>query len=149
MKIAKENGLKNVWVSNGFFSEKTFDLIAYYLDATNIDLKSSEDKFYIENCGARIQPILDNLIRIKKAGIWLEIATLSIPGLSDSKEMFEKIAKFIKDKLGAETPWHISRFSGEISWKLRDVPDTPLKTLEMAYDIGKKVGLKHIYLGNI
>ncbi len=149
MKLAKKAGLKNIWISNGFFSKETFGLIKDYLDAANIDLKSFDDKFYQKYCAGRLQPVLENLKRLKKANLWLEITTLVIPGLNDSKENFKKIASFIKKELGRETPWHISRFSGMISWKLQRLPDTPVETLKKAEEIGRQVGLKNIYLGNI
>lgn len=149
MKLAKNQGLKNAWVSNGFLSKECFDLISPYLDAANIDLKSFDDKFYIENCGGKLQPILDTLIRMKKKKIWIEITTLIIPTLNDQKENLKKIAKFIKTKLGSKVPWHVTRFSGTISWKLQDLPNTPVETVIKAREIGKKSGLKHVYIGNI
>jgi pyruvate formate lyase activating enzyme len=149
MKIAKKQGIKNVWVSNGFWSKELFDLISPELDAANIDLKSFDDEFYIKYCGGRLQPILDTLKRLRKKKIWTEITTLIIPTLNDKKEIFEKIADFIKKELGAETPWHISRFSGKISWKLQHLPDTPIETLKICKQIGKKIGLKHIHIGNV
>lgn len=149
MKIARKKGLKNVWVSNGFMSEESARLVSPELDAINIDIKSFSDEFYKENCGGRLQPVLDTARQMKKSGIWVEITTLAIPTLSDSKETFEGIAKFIYDELGPETPWHISQFSGAISWKLQNLPETPVETLEMAYKIGKKTGLKYVYTGNV
>ena len=149
MKLAKQAGLKNIWVSNGFFSSETLSLILPYLDATNIDLKSFDENFYQKYCGGRLSPILKNLKKLKQAGVWLEITTLVIPTLNDSPATFEKIAEFIANDLGPETPWHLSRFSPEISWKLQNLPATPLKTLQMAYDIAKKAGLKNVHLGNI
>ena len=149
MKLAKKAGLKNCFVSNGFMSEESAKLIIPYLDANNIDIKGFSDEFYRENCGGRLQPVLDTAKLMKKSGVWIEITTLAIPTLSDSEEMFRKIAQFIYEELGSETPWHISQFSGAISWKLQQIPDTPVETLEKAYKIGKKVGLKYVYTGNI
>lgn len=149
MKLAKRAGLKNNWVSNGFWSKELFGVVAKYIDAANIDLKSFDDKFYIKYCGGRLIPVLDTLIKIKKQGIWLEITTLIIPGLNDSKTNFQKIAKFIKENLGSETPWHLTQFCGAISWKLKNLKDTPIKTLKKAVEIGKKTGLKYVYAGNI
>ena len=149
MKLAKKQRIKNVWISNGFWSKELFEMISPFLDAANIDLKSFENEFYQKYCGGRVQPVLDTLKRIKKKKIWLEVTTLAIPTLSDSKEMFKDIADFIKNELGTETPWHISQFSGTISWKLQRLPDTPVKTLKMAYEIGKKAGLKYVYTGNV
>ena len=149
MKIAKKKGLKNVWVSNGFMSPESAELVIPYLDANNIDIKSFSEDFYRENCGARLQPVLDTAKLMKKSGVWVEITTLAIPTLSDPEEMFKNIAKFIYEELGPETPWHISQFSGAISWKLQHLPETPVGTLEMAYKIGKEIGLKYVYTGNV
>ena len=149
MKLAKKENLKNSWVSNGFWSKELFDLIYPHLDAANIDLKSFEDDFYIKYCGGRLQPVLDTLKRIKDKRIWLEITTLVIPSLNDKEEVFKKIAEFIKKDLGPETPWHISQFSGAISWQLQHLPDTPVETLEKAYKIGQETGLKYVYTGNV
>jgi len=149
MKLAKKEGLKNNWVTNGFLSKEALDLIAPYLDAANVDLKSWSDQFYRQNCGGRLQPVLDTLKRMKAKKIWVEVTTLSIPTLTDSEEMFKNIAKFIKEELGSETPWHISQFCGAISWKLKHIPDTPVETLEKAWKIGKETGLKYVYMGNV
>jgi pyruvate formate lyase activating enzyme len=149
MKLAKNVGLKNTWVSNGFWSKELFDLISPYLDAANIDLKSFSDDFYRKYCGGRLQPVLDTLKKIKEKGIWLEITTLVIPTLNDTEETFRKIAEFIKNELGSEVPWHITQFSGDISWKLQHLPDTPVETLRKAWQIGKEAGLKYVYTGNV
>ncbi len=149
MKLAKKEGLKNNWVTNGFLSKETFDLISPYLDAANVDLKSFSDDFYKKNCGARLEPVLDTLKRMKKAKIWVEITTLVIPTLNDSEKNFKEIANFIKNDLGPETPWHITQFSGAISWQLQHLPDTPLSSLEKGRQIGIETGLKYVYSGNI
>ena len=156
MKLAKKAGLKNTWVTNGFLSKELLETIYPYLDAANVDLKGFTEEFYQSNCGGRLQPVLDTLIKMKtlrrgsgQEKIWVEITTLAIPTLSDSKEMFRNIAKFIYTELGPETPWHISQFSGAISWKLQSLPETPVETLEMAYKIGREIGLKYVYTGNV
>jgi pyruvate formate lyase activating enzyme len=149
MKLAKEVGLKNVWVSNGFMSNDTFRLIAPYLDAINIDIKSFDDKFYSENCGARLEPVLENCRRTVKNNIWLETTTLIIPDFSDDEKMLEKIARFIAKELGDFVPWHVSAFSGTISWKLQHLSATPVEKIKRAYEIGKLAGLKYVYAGNI
>jgi len=149
MKLAKNEGIKNCWVSNGFWSKELFELISPYLDAVNVDLKSFEEEFYVKYCGGRLQPVLDTLKRIKQKKIWLEITTLVIPTLNDKEEIFQKIVNFIKKELGAETPWHVTQFCGRISWKLQHLPDTPIRTLEKAYEWGKREGLKYVYVGNV
>ena len=149
MKLARAEGLKNCLVSHGFMSKESASAIIPYLDANNIDIKSFSNEFYKQNCNARLRPVLDTAKMMKDAGVWIEITTLAIPTLSDSEEMFNDIADFIYRELGPETPWHITRFSGYISWKLHHLPDTPLRTLQKGYKIGKKRGLNHVYLGNV
>ncbi len=149
MKIARKKGIKNVWVSNGFMSEESAKLVIPYLDANNIDIKSFSEEFYKENCGGKLQPVLDTAKLMKKSGVWVEITTLAIPTLSDSEDNFKKIAQFIKNELGVETPWHITQFSEALSWKLQDLYETPIGTLKTAYKIGKEIGLKYVYTGNV
>jgi pyruvate formate lyase activating enzyme len=149
MKIARAKGLKNIWVSNGFMSGESREMIIPYLDANNIDIKSFSDGFYRTNCGSRLQPVLDTAIAMKKAGVWIEITTLIIPTLNDDEQNLTAIAEFIARELGKETPWHVTRFSGEISWKLGHISNTPANTIRMAYNIGKAAGLKYVYSGNI
>ncbi len=149
MKIAKENNIKNVWISNGFLSKECFSLIHPYLDAINIDLKSFSDDFYKKHCKGKIKPVIETAKRAKKKNIWLEITTLLIPTLNDSEKNIKDIAKFIKKELGEETPWHITKFSGLISWKLQDLPETSIETIKKAWKIGKEEGLKYVYTGNM
>lgn len=149
MKLAKKAGLKNCWVTNGFLSKEALDLIAPYLDAANVDLKGFTEKFYQEICGGRLKPVLETLKRMKEKKIWIEITTLIIPTLNDDEKTFKAIANFIKKELGEETPWHITQFCGAISWRLKNLADTPVETLEKAYQIGKKAGLKYVYTGNV
>jgi len=149
MKLAKEKGLRNNWVTNGFLSKESFELIVPYLDAVNVDLKSFSDEFYQKTCGGRLLPVLETLKRMKEKGVWVEVTTLIIPTLSDDLAMLKEIAEFIRDELGKETPWHVTQFSGVISWKLRQLPKTPIETLKRAYEIGRNVGLKYVYTGNV
>ncbi len=147
MKLAKKKKLKNVWISNGYMSKQALDEISPYLDAINVDLKSFSEQFYLEVCGARLKPVLDNLKDIKKRGIWLEVTTLLIPGKNDSSEEIKKIAKFINKELGSETPWHISRFFP--AYKMINLPPTGVDIIRKAVELGKKAGLKYVYSGNI
>lgn len=147
MKLAHQKGLKNNWVTNGYTSQEALAMAKPYLDATNVDLKFFQDKNYKKICGARLQPVLDNLIWYKKNDIWLEVTTLIIPSLNDSEEELTKIAKFIKDKLGSETPWHVSAFFP--TYKLTDLPPTSTSTIRKAWQIGKDVGLYYVYGGNV
>jgi len=149
MKIARQKGLKNIWVSNGYMSPESIAMVIPYLDANNIDIKSFSDAFYQNNCGGHLQPVLDTCLAMKKAGIWLEITTLIIPTLNDSEENLTAIANFIAQKLGKETPWHVTQFNGAISWKLQNISNTSANTIRQACIIGKKAGLLYVYSGNI
>lgn len=149
MRLAQENELKNVWVSNGYMSKDCLSAILPYLDAINVDLKSIDKDFYRDNCAAKLDPILENLIFLKKEQVHLEITSLVIPSLSDDIDMISKVAGFIANELGEDTPWHISKFSPKISWKLKSIPPTGDDIIYEAYEIGKEAGLKYVYVGNI
>lgn len=146
MKLAKKAGLKNVWVSNGYMTKETLDLITPYLDAINVDLKGFSEKNYLKYSGARLQPVLDNIKEIYKRKIHLEVTTLVIPGVNDDDKQLQNIARFLSH-VSKEIPWHISRFFP--AYKMTDTPVTPIKTLELAESLGKKAGLKYVHLGNV
>jgi len=145
-KIAKENGIYNSFVTNGYMTKLALDTIKPYLDACNVDLKFFSDKTYKKTCKASLEPVLESIRHIKDLGIWLEVTTLVVPEMNDSDEELENIAKFISS-VGNETPWHISRFHPD--YNLTDRGSTPIKTLKKAEAIGKKAGLKYVYLGNV
>jgi pyruvate formate lyase activating enzyme len=145
-KLAVEEGLKNVFVTNGYIAEKALRTIVPFLHAVNIDLKSCSDTFYRENCGARLQPVLDAISLHKELGIWVEVTTLIIPTLNDSEETLMEIARFLAD-VGVEVPWHVSRFYP--AYELIDYPPTPRETIYKAREIGLKAGLRYIYQGNV
>ena len=143
---AHQEGIKNIFVTNGYMSEEALETIQPYLDAANVDLKSFKEKFYKEICGAKLEPVLENLKRMRRMGIWVEITTLAIPTLNDSDQEFEEIAQFIVS-LGSEVPWHISAFYP--TFKMLNLPRTPASTLHRAREIGMNAGLKYVYCGNI
>lgn len=145
--LAKAKGLKTILVSNGFMSNACLQSLSRRIDAANIDLKGFTEDFYHKFCGGRLHPVLDNLKIIKKMGWWLEVTTLLIPGINDSAQEMEGMAQFIYEELGSDTPWHLSAFHGAA--QMINHPSTPLATLEQAAKIGKEVGLKYVYLGNV
>jgi len=147
MKIARSEGLKNVWVTNGFMSGETLAEIIPYLDAANVDLKGADDGAYERYCGGQAAPILDNLKTLCRTGVHVEITTLVVPGVNDQRRELEFVARFIAKELGPDVPWHISRFFP--AWKMQDTPVTPLAMLEMARSIGVEAGLHRIHLGNV
>lgn len=145
--LAREAGIANVYVSNGYMSAEMLDMIYPYLDAANIDLKSFRDATYRQYTGAKLQPVLDSLKRIKDYGIWLEVTTLLIPGVNDDPEELKDLIEFIANDLGSDTPWHVSRFFPQ--YKLNSQGPTPTETMELASQLGRAAGLKYIYLGNM
>jgi len=151
-RLAHERGLHNVYVTNGYMTPEMLDRVTSpdgppLLDAANVDLKAFTDAFYRQQCGARLQPVLDNLVTMKRRGVWLEVTTLLIPGLNDSEDELRQIASFIRDELDADTPWHVSRFYP--TYRLLDRPPTPVSTVLRAREIGLEAGLHYVYTGNI
>lgn len=145
-KLAHEKGLKNIYVTSGYETHKAIDLLEPYIDGMNIDIKSFNNEFYKEVCGARLKPVLDAVKYAHEKGIWIEITTLLIPGKNDSDEEIRNLARFIAD-LDTSIPWHLSAFHP--TYKMQDVPRTPESTLLRAYKIGQEEGLKYLYIGNI
>lgn len=151
-RLAAEAGIANVYVTNGYM---TTDMLAMVtaptapplLDAANVDLKAFRDAFYRRECGARLQPVLDSLVYMKRHGVWLEVTTLIIPGRNDADEELRDIARFIATELGTDTPWHVSRFHP--TYRLTDAPPTPVATVRHARDIGLEEGLLYVYEGNV
>jgi pyruvate formate lyase activating enzyme len=147
MKAGHKEGLKNVFVTNGYMSEEALEYLAPVLDAANVDLKAFSDTFYRNVCSAKLQPVLDTLKRMKAKGIWIEITTLLIPGMNDAPDELQRLAAFIRSELGPGVPWHISRFHPD--YKMRDRAFTPVSTLQEARRIGLTAGLHHVYTGNV
>ncbi len=146
-RLAKEKGLLNIFVTNGYMSTKLLEMLSPCLDAANVDLKAFNNKFYQTYCKASLEPVKKNIIKMKKMGILVEITTLLIPGLNDDPDDIEAMAKFIANDVGMDTPWHISRFHP--SYKMNDRPATPVADLERAYNAGKTAGLRYVYIGNV
>ena len=146
MVLAHEKGLKNIWVTNGFMSDMALELILPYLDAANIDFKGS-DSVYKSHCIGSKQPILNNIKRMKEAGVHIEITTLLITDVNDSPEDVKNIALDLINVLGTDFIWHITRFFPH--YKMKDVSITKKQALYDARNIGKELGIKTIYLGNI
>ncbi len=146
-RLARAAGMANVYVSNGYMTAEMLRIFHPWLDAVNIDLKAFSDETYRQYAGARLQPVLDSLKRIRDYGIWLEVTTLVIPGINDEPEELQNIAEFIAHELGETTPWHVSRFFPQ--YRLDRLAPTPDTTMEQADRIGRAAGLKYVYLGNM
>jgi pyruvate formate lyase activating enzyme len=145
-RLAREAGIGNVYVTNGYMTAAAIESIAPYLDAANVDLKAFRDVTYRRYVGARLQPVLDSLKLMKRLGIWVEVTTLLIPDLNDDPEELSEAARFIADELGPDTPWHLSRFFP--AYRMQHVSPTPECTVTRAIEIGKAAGLHYVYAGN-
>ncbi|MFW6387603.1 MAG: AmmeMemoRadiSam system radical SAM enzyme [Thermodesulfobacteriota bacterium] len=145
--LAREAGLDNIMISNGYMEAAPFEELAPLVQAANIDLKAFDDKVYRKLCGARLQPVLESLKRFYTAGIWLEVTTLVIPGYNDDAAQLKDIAGFIAAELGPEVPWHVSAFYP--TYRLLDVPPTPVESIRRACEAGVEAGLHYVYGGNV
>jgi len=148
-KLAKEAGLYTVFVTNGYINPEPLDMIGPYLDAYSVDVKGFSNEFYSKVAKIKdFQPILRATERAKqKWNMHVEVTTLIIPTLNDDEKQLKGIATWMVEKLGAETPWHISRFMPCLDYK--HLSPTPVETLEKARQIGLDVGLEYVYIGNV
>jgi pyruvate formate lyase activating enzyme len=145
-RLAVSKGLKNVFVSNGYMTEECLKDIFPDLHAANVDLKAFSQSFYKEQCGAKLEPVLNTLELMKEMGVWIEVTTLLIPGLNDSDEELKEISQFLAN-LDPNIPWHISRFHP--TYRLSGIHSTSPDTIRRARDLGYEAGLKYVYSGNL
>ena len=143
---ARERGLKNTLVTNGFINEAPLRELATVVDAVNVDLKFFREESYRRISRARLEPVLAAIRLYHDLGVWLEVTTLVIPGVNDSDEELGEIAAFLRS-LDPGIPWHVSGFYP--AWKMLERPPTPLETLKRARDIGLAAGLRYVYVGNV
>ncbi len=148
-KLAKEEGLYTVYVTNGYLTTEALDAIGPYLDAWRVDVKGFTDTFYRKLAGITDwQGILEVAKRAKtRWQMHVEVVTNIIPTLNDDDQQLEGIASWIRDELGELTPWHVTRFYP--AYNMITLPPTPVLILEHAYEIGRKAGLKFVYIGNV
>lgn len=146
-KLAKQEGLRNVCHSNGFINQAPLRELCEVLDGANIDLKSFSEEFYGEMSQGKLAPVLETLKFIKKQGVHLEITNLVIPTKNDDIYLIRDMGDWIKRELGAETPVHFSRFYP--LYKLRNLPPTPVSTLERSRKVAMETGLQFVYIGNV
>lgn len=144
---AQEHGLQTIFVTNGYINPKPLQQIAPFLTAANVDLKGWDEQFYRKMVGGKLKSVLNALRWYKKLGIWLEVTTLVVPGYVDNETTLREIALFIKNELGPETPWHVSRFYP--NYHCDHLPITSAGILRRAREIGLEVGLRYVYSGNI
>ena len=140
-------GIKSVVVTGGFIQQDPLKKLCPGVDAIKVDLKSFSEKYYKEVVNGELKPVLEALVTMRRLGMWTEIVYLVVPTLNDSDAEFRGLAGWIKSNLGVDVPVHFSRFHPE--YLLKNLPPTPLETLERAKAIADAEGLHYVYLGNV
>ena len=146
-EAAHRLGVKSVVVTGGYIQPEPLEKLCRQVDAIKVDLKGYSEKFYKEVVNGELKPVLDGLVTIRKHGVWNEIVYLVIPTLNDGEQEFQGLAKWIKSELGPDVPVHFTRFHPE--YLLKNLPPTPVETLERAKAIADAEGLHFVYIGNV
>nr|WP_320012485.1 AmmeMemoRadiSam system radical SAM enzyme [uncultured Desulfobulbus sp.] len=145
-QLARQQGLKNIFVSNGYMTPEVGRHLAGVLDGINIDLKSFQPEFYQKICKAKLEPVCENIRLFYELGVVVEVTTLVIPGLNDSEEELHDIARFLVS-ISPDIPWHVSGFRP--TYQMVDRPSTSMESLVRAREIGIAEGLRYVYTGNM
>jgi len=145
--LARQKDLKVIYVTNGYFSDKSLNEVLGFVDAFNIDLKSMSKDFYKKICGADLDVVLDNIKRVYDEGKHLEITNLIINGHNDSVDEINQLCDFVAGELGVDVPLHFSRAFPY--HRMNDISPTRPEILFKARDIAHDKGIKNVYLGNI
>jgi pyruvate formate lyase activating enzyme len=143
----RKKGIKSVMISNGYIMEEPMRELTEVLDAVKVDLKAFTEKYYQELVAGELKPVLDTLVLLRKLEIWTEIVYLVVPTHNDGDKELTELSKWIKSNLGNDIPVHFTRFYPQ--YQLRNLPPTPVKTLERARSIATAEGLNFVYVGNI
>lgn len=146
-KLAKTKGIKNVYHSNGYLNKKPLLDLIPYLDGANIDLKFFRDDSYRDVSSGSLEPVLATLKLLKEKGVWIEITYLIIPTINDGKKEIKEMTSWVLNNLGNEVPIHFSRFYP--TYKLENLPRTPLETVETARELALSMGVKYSFVGNV
>lgn len=146
-RLAHDKGLWNILVTAGYVCQEPLADLLPFIDAANIDLKSFSDDIYQRVSGGHLSVVLDTILAMHDAGVWIELTNLLIPGVNDDMEMIRRMCQWIVKNGLANSPLHFSRFFPQ--FKMRDIPPTPLSTLKKAQLIAQKEGVQHVYLGNV
>jgi pyruvate formate lyase activating enzyme len=144
---AHEKNIKSVVVTAGYIQKDPLTELCKNVDAIKVDLKAFSEKYYKDIVNGELKPVLDSLVTMKKMNVWTEIVYLVVPTLNDSESEFTDLCKWIKHNLGPDIPVHFTRFHPQ--YLLKNLPPTPIKTLETAKQIADAEGLKYVYVGNV
>jgi pyruvate formate lyase activating enzyme len=145
--MAQQKGILSVCHSNGYINPQPLEDLTRYLGAACIDLKGFTDAFYQEMSEGSLQPVLNTIKHLRARGVHVELVNLLIPTKNDALQVVKKMCLWIKDEVGADVPLHFTRFYP--LYKLRNLPPTPVETLEQARATALSVGLEFVYIGNV
>lgn len=146
-KVARQNSIRNVWVTNGYLNEKPLRNLCKVMDAANVDLKSFKEEIYNELNSGNLQPVLNTLKILKEEKVWFEVTNLVVPSWTDDLNMIRDMCKWLVKNVGKDYPLHFSRFYP--MYKLTHLPQTPIKFLEEARKTALDEGLNYVYIGNV
>ena len=146
-RLAHEKGLWNILVTAGYVCQEPLADLLPFLDAANIDLKSFSDEIYQKVSAGHLSPVLDTILAMRDANVWIELTNLVIPTVNDNMDMIRQMCKWMVENDLSEVPLHFSRFFPK--YKMQDIPPTPVSTLRMAEKIAREEGIQHVYLGNV
>ncbi len=146
-KLGREKGVGSVMISNGFMLEEPLKELCKVLTGVKIDLKGFTEKFYKDLCSGELKPVLETLVRLKNYGMWFELVVLIIPTKNDSPSEISQMCDWIMKNIGPDVPVHFTRFHP--TYKLKNLPPTPVNTLERCYKIAQDKGLNFPYIGNV
>jgi pyruvate formate lyase activating enzyme len=144
---AKGTGIGRVMISNGYINPNPLKDLMRDMDAIKIDFKAFTESFYKDVCSGHLRPVLDTLVQIKTAGVWLEMVMLVVPTLNDDPQQLKAMSRWIVQKLGPDVPIHFTRFHP--MYKIQNLPPTPVRTLEKAREIAMDAGIHFAYAGNV
>jgi len=144
---AQAAGLKSAIVTAGYINRGPLRELCRVLDASNLDIKTMKAATFRKNSGGELEHVLRGAVTAREEGVWIEITNLVIPTYNDSTAELRSLSRFVKRELGAHTPLHFSRFFPR--HRLRNLPPTPVSTLQRAYEIAREEGLYFPYVGNL
>ena len=146
-RLARQEGIKNVLVTNGYISQKALARVVDAIDAANVDWKGFTEEFYRKHCSADLQSVLDATVEMHRKGVHVEVTFLIIPETNDGEDEARRMARYLVDKMGRDVPLHLSRFYPQ--YKFSHLPPTPVETLLRVREIARQEGIHYVYVGNV
>jgi pyruvate formate lyase activating enzyme len=146
-ELARDAGMLNLLHTAAYIEPAPLKALSGRIDAANVDLKSFDKTFYRDVCGGELEPVLRSLVALRQAGVHLEITNLLVPTLNDDLETVRRMCRWIHDELGADVPLHFSRFYP--LYKLANLPQTPVSTLDRARETAMEAGLNYVYIAKV